>query len=71
MIKECVDAIIEHQRLLQLMKGELVKGLLPQSSVHPDYTMQTIQELAEGTCLMTYEYLRTAALWDAIFTTLP
>lgn len=42
-IQECVDAITEHQRLHSLMKGELVKGLLPQTSVRADYTVQRIK----------------------------
>jgi hypothetical protein len=29
-IQECIDAITEHQRLNTLMKGELIKGLLPE-----------------------------------------
>lgn len=42
-IQECVDAITDHQRLHALMKGEWVKGLLPQSSVRADYAVQRIQ----------------------------
>jgi hypothetical protein len=42
-IQACIDAITEHQRLNTLMKGELIKGLLPQSSVRADYTVQRIQ----------------------------
>lgn len=42
-IQECVDAITEHQRLHALMKGEWVKGLLPQSSIQADYTVQRIR----------------------------
>lgn len=41
-MQECVDAITDHQRLHALMKGEWVKGLLPQSSVREDYTVQRI-----------------------------
>ncbi|KAM7464819.1 hypothetical protein LguiB_012381 [Lonicera macranthoides] len=37
-LQECIDTITEHQRLRSLMKGEWVKGLLPQSSVRADYT---------------------------------
>lgn len=55
-IQACVDAITEHQRLNTLMKGELIKGLLPQSSVRADYTAQRVRELAEGTCLKNYDY---------------
>ncbi|EOA39811.1 hypothetical protein CARUB_v10008478mg [Capsella rubella] len=55
-MQECVDAISEHQRLQGLMKGEWVKGLLPRSSIPADYTVQRIQELAEGTCVKNYEY---------------
>lgn len=42
-MQECVDAITEHQRLHALVKGEWVKGLLPQSSVRADYTVQRIR----------------------------
>lgn len=42
-MQECVDAITEHQRLHSLVKGEWVKGLLPQSSVRADYTVQRIR----------------------------
>lgn len=42
-MQECVDAITEHQRLHALMKGELIKGLLPQSSIRAEYTVQRIQ----------------------------
>ncbi|XP_038689588.1 uncharacterized protein LOC119988577 isoform X2 [Tripterygium wilfordii] len=56
-MQQCVDAITEHQRLQALMKGELIKALLPQSSVRADYMVQRIQELAEGTCLKNYEYI--------------
>ena len=38
-----MDAITEHQRLQALVKGEWVKGLLPQSSVRADYTVQRIR----------------------------
>ncbi|KAL9243530.1 hypothetical protein vseg_017405 [Gypsophila vaccaria] len=57
-MQECVDAITEHQRLLALMKGDLIKGLLPQSSIPAEYTAQRIKELAEGTCVKNYEYMR-------------
>ncbi|KAI3986197.1 hypothetical protein MKX01_004341 [Papaver californicum] len=66
LIQECIDAITEHQRLHQLMKGEWVKGLLPQSSVRADYTVQRIRELAEGTCLKSYEYLGTGEVYDKV-----
>ncbi|XP_072961074.1 uncharacterized protein [Typha angustifolia] len=56
-IQACLDAITEHQRLNTLMKGELVKSLLPHSSVRADYTVQRVQELAEGTCLKNYDYV--------------
>lgn len=56
-IQTCIDAITEHQRLNTLMKGELIKGLLPQSSVRADFTVQRVQELAEGTCLKNYDYM--------------
>ncbi|WVZ56564.1 hypothetical protein U9M48_007071 [Paspalum notatum var. saurae] len=56
-IQTCIDAITEHLRLNTLMKGELIKGLLPQSSVRADYTVKRVQELAEGTCLKNYDYI--------------
>ncbi|XP_055835512.1 uncharacterized protein LOC129904005 isoform X2 [Solanum dulcamara] len=56
-LQECIDAITEHQRLHSLMKGEWGKGLLPQSGVRAEYTVQRIRELAEGTCLRNYDYL--------------
>lgn len=65
-IQECVDAITEHQRLHALMKGELVKGLLPQSSVRAEYMVQRIRELAEGTCLKNYEYLGNGEVYDKV-----
>ncbi|XP_008793513.2 transmembrane protein 209 [Phoenix dactylifera] len=63
-IQACVDAITEHQRLNTLMKGELIKGLLPQSSVRADYTVQRVRELAEGTCLKNYEYTGNGVGYD-------
>ncbi|KAK7341795.1 hypothetical protein VNO80_24734 [Phaseolus coccineus] len=63
-MQDCVDAITEHQRLQALVKGEWVKGLLPQSSVRADYTVQRIRELAEGTCLKNYEYLGSGEVYD-------
>lgn len=63
-MQECVDAITEHQRLHALMKGEWVKGLLPQSGVRADYTVQRIRELAGGTCLKNYEYLGSGEGYD-------
>ncbi|XP_021889794.1 transmembrane protein 209 [Carica papaya] len=63
-MQECVDAITEHQRLQALMKGEWVKGLLPQSSVPADYTVQRIKELAEGTCVKNYEYLGRGEVYN-------
>ncbi|XP_059626753.1 uncharacterized protein LOC132269539 [Cornus florida] len=65
-IQECIDAITEHQRLHALMKGEWAKGLLPQSSVRADYTVQRIRELAEGTCLKNYEYLGNGEVYDKV-----
>lgn len=64
LIQQCVDAITEHQRLNTLMKGELVKGLLPHSSVRADYTVQRVRELAEGTCLKNYDYKGTGDGYD-------
>ncbi|KAF5728061.1 hypothetical protein HS088_TW21G00204 [Tripterygium wilfordii] len=63
-IRQCVDAITEHQRLQALMKGELIKGLLPQSSVRADYMVQRIRDLAEGTCLKNYEYIGSGDMYD-------
>ncbi|XP_076922912.1 uncharacterized protein LOC143584861 [Bidens hawaiensis] len=56
-IQECIDAITEHQKLLALMKGEWAKGLIPQSHIRADYTVQRIRELAAGTCVKNYEYI--------------
>ncbi|XP_004309872.1 PREDICTED: transmembrane protein 209 [Fragaria vesca subsp. vesca] len=63
-MQACVDALTEHQRLYALMKGELIKGLLPQSSIRAEYTVQRIRELAEGTCLKNYEYLGSGEVYD-------
>ncbi|KAL6011078.1 hypothetical protein ACLOJK_001522 [Asimina triloba] len=63
-IQECVDAITEHQRLHALMKGDWVKGLLPQSSVRADYSVQRVREFAEGTCVKNYEYLGNGEVYD-------
>ncbi|XP_024026345.1 transmembrane protein 209 [Morus notabilis] len=63
-MQECVDAISEHQKLQALMKGEWVKGLLPQSSVSADYTVQRIRELAEGTCVKNFEYLGNGEVYN-------
>ncbi|KAK6144410.1 hypothetical protein DH2020_021230 [Rehmannia glutinosa] len=65
-LQEAVDAIMEHQRLHALMKGEWGKGLLPQSSVRADYTVQRIRKLAEGTCLKNYEYLGNGEAYDKV-----
>ncbi|GMP89045.1 hypothetical protein CsSME_00040779 [Camellia sinensis var. sinensis] len=65
-VQECIDAITEHQRLHALMKGEWAKGLLPQSSVRADFTVQRIRELAEGTCLKNYEYLGSGEVYDKV-----
>ncbi|KAM7522317.1 hypothetical protein LguiA_012219 [Lonicera macranthoides] len=65
-LQECIDTITEHQRLRSLMKGEWVKGLLPQSSVRADYTVQRIRELAEGTCVKNYEYLGSGEVYDKV-----
>ncbi|GAB2215172.1 hypothetical protein Drorol1_Dr00019551 [Drosera rotundifolia] len=66
MIQECVDAITEHQRLHTLLKGELIKGLLPQSSIPAEYTVQRVQELAEGTCLRNYEHKWSPETYDKL-----
>ncbi|KAJ7947783.1 Transmembrane protein [Quillaja saponaria] len=63
-MQDCVNAITEHQRLQDLMKGEWVNGLLPQSSVRAEYTVQRIRELAEGTCVKNYEYLGSGEVYD-------
>lgn len=56
-IQDCIDAITEHQKLLALVKGEWAKGLLPQSSIRGDYTVQRVRELAVGTCVKNFEYI--------------
>nr|GEY93447.1 transmembrane protein 209 [Tanacetum cinerariifolium] len=56
-VQECLDIITEHQKLLALVKGELAKGLLPQSSVRAYYTVQRTRELAAGTCVKNFEYI--------------
>ncbi|KAK6926819.1 Cytochrome B561-related [Dillenia turbinata] len=66
LIQACVDAITEHQRLYALVKGELIKGLLPQSSVRAEYIAQRIRELAEGTCVKNYEYPGNAEVYDKV-----
>ncbi|XP_054793253.1 uncharacterized protein LOC129314853 [Prosopis cineraria] len=63
-MQDCLDAITEHQKLQALVKGEWVKGLLPQSTVRADYTVQRILELAEGTCLKNYEYFGSGEVYD-------
>ncbi|CAA0823179.1 Unknown protein [Striga hermonthica] len=65
-LQEAVDAIVEHQRLHALIKGEWAKGLLPQSSVRADYTVQRIRKLAEGTCVKNYEYLGNGEVYDNV-----
>lgn len=57
LIQQCLDAITEHQRLKTLIKGELIKGLLPQSTVPADFTVHRVRELAEGTCLKNFDYI--------------
>ncbi|KAJ7524661.1 hypothetical protein O6H91_17G015200 [Diphasiastrum complanatum] len=64
LLQDCLDAVTEHQRLKALMKGEWVKGLLPQSSVRSDYTVQRIKELAEGTCLKRFEFVGCGEMYD-------
>lgn len=64
LLQECLDAITEHQRLHALLKGEWVKGLLPQSSVREDYVVQRIRDLAEGTCLKNYDYMGNGDAYD-------
>ncbi|KAJ3682821.1 hypothetical protein LUZ60_013048 [Juncus effusus] len=59
-IQTCLDAVTEHQRLKSLMKGDLIKNLLPQIIINPNYTVTRIQDLAEGTCLKKYNYMGTA-----------
>ncbi|KAL3849418.1 hypothetical protein ACJIZ3_011300 [Penstemon smallii] len=63
-LQECIDVITEHQRLHALMKGEWVKGILPQSSFRADYTVQRIRDLAEGTCVKNYEHLGNGEVYD-------
>ncbi|XP_024525884.1 transmembrane protein 209 [Selaginella moellendorffii] len=64
LLQACLDAVTEHQRLRALVKGEWVKGLLPQSSVRSDYTVQRLRELAEGTCVRKYEFAGTGEVYD-------
>lgn len=64
LMQECVDAVTEHQRLQALLKGELIKGLLPQSSVRTDYVVQRIRELAVGTCVKNYDFLGSGEVYD-------
>lgn len=64
LIQECVDAITEHQRLIALVKGEWVKGLLPQSSVRADYTVQRIH----GNYI--HDMILLIAFWEAKWTLL-
>ncbi|MQL79605.1 hypothetical protein Taro_012058 [Colocasia esculenta] len=66
LLQPCLDAIVEHQRLHALMKGELVKGLLPQSSIRADYTVKRVRELAEGTCVKNYEHLTSGEVSDKV-----
>ncbi|KAK4773660.1 hypothetical protein SAY87_028679 [Trapa incisa] len=66
MMQECVDAVTEHQRLQSLLKGELIKGILPQSNVPTEYMVKRIRELAEGTCLKNYEYLGSGEVFDKV-----
>ncbi|XP_030526630.1 transmembrane protein 209 [Rhodamnia argentea] len=64
LMQECVDAITEHQRLQALLKGELIKCLLPQSSVRMDYVVERIRELAVGTCVKNYDFLGSGEVYD-------
>lgn len=63
LMQECVDAVTEHQRLQALLKGELIKGVLPQSSVRADYVVQRIRELAVGTCVKNYDFLGSGEVY--------
>lgn len=56
-LREGMDAIMEHQRLHALMKGEWGKGLLPQSSVRADYTVQRIRGKCFPNCLVLKEHV--------------
>lgn len=42
-MQDCLNAVTEHQKLQALVKGEWIKGLLPQSTVRADYTVQRIR----------------------------
>ncbi|KAK8970901.1 hypothetical protein KSP40_PGU014957 [Platanthera guangdongensis] len=64
LIQQCLDSIIEHQRLKTLMKGEIIKGLLPQSTVPANFTFQRVRELAEGTCLKNFDYIGSGDGFD-------
>lgn len=64
LIQQCLHSIIEHQRLKTLVKGEIIKGLLPQSTVPADFTYQRVRELAEGTCLKNFDYIGSGDGFD-------
>ncbi|XP_020574426.1 uncharacterized protein LOC110020612 [Phalaenopsis equestris] len=64
LIQQCLDAISEHQRLKTLMKAELIKGLLPQSTVPAEFTVHRVRELAEGSCLKNFDYIGHGAGFD-------
>nr|XP_043631363.1 transmembrane protein 209 [Erigeron canadensis] len=71
LIQDCIDVITEHQKLLAIVKGEWTKGLLPQSSIRPDYTVQRIRELAAGTCVKNYEYTTNRDILNKKWTEVP
>lgn len=64
LIQQCLDSITEHQRLKTLMKGEMIKGLLPQSTVPADFIFHRVRELSEGTCLKNFDYLGSGDGFD-------
>lgn len=66
-MQECVDAISEHQKLRALMKGEWVKGLLPQSSVRADYTVQRIRGSWNWIIYMWFTYFLSHCCYYSCF----
>lgn len=62
-LQECIDAITEHQRLQSLMKGEWGKGLLPQSSVRAEYTVQRIRGSLTLNCTLHVSHSRISIMF--------
>lgn len=53
LIQQCLDTITEHQRLKTLMKGELSKGLLPQSTVPAEFTVHRVRGMLTFACRLS------------------